>query len=221
MSFFDQLAEATRAEREFLLSSPVIADALRGRVARDQYLAFLGEAYHHVRHTVPLLMACGARLPDRLEWLRRAVIDYQLEEYGHQEWILEDVAESGGDPAAVLAAGPSPATAAMVSCAWDVVQRGNPVGFFGMVFVLEGTSVALATQAADALRAGLGLPAAAFTYLYSHGSLDQEHVGLLRSLLERLEEPEDRAAVVQAARRFFLLYAGIFRSLPAGQRCAA
>jgi hypothetical protein len=109
----------------------------------------------------------------------------------------------------------------MVSCAWDVVQRDNPVGFFGMVFVLEGTSVALATQAADALRAGLGLPAAAFTYLYSHGSLDQEHVGLLRSLLERLEEPEDRAAVVQAARRFFLLYAGIFRSLPAGQRCAA
>ena len=221
MSFFDQLTEATRTEREFLLGSPVIADALSGRVARDQYLAFLAEAYHHVRHTVPLLMACGARLPDRLEWLRRAVIDYQLEEYGHQEWILEDVAEAGGDPAAVLAAGPSPATAAIVSCAWDIVQRDNPVGFFGMVFVLEGTSVALATEAADALRTGLGLPAAAFTYLYSHGSLDQEHVGLLRSLLERLEEPDDRTAVVQAARRFFLLYAGIFRSLPAGQRCAA
>lgn len=221
MSFFDQLARASQAEREFLLASPVIVDALRGGVTREQYLAFLAEAYHHVKFTVPLLMACGARLPDRLEWLRRAVIDYLQEEYGHQEWILEDVAEAGGEPAAVLAAGPSPATAAMVSCAWDIVQRENPVGFFGMVFVLEGTSVALATQAADSLLARLGLPAAAFTYLYSHGSLDQEHVDLLRSLLDRLDEPADRAAVVQAARRFYLLYAGIFRSLPAAQRCAA
>ncbi len=214
MSFYKQLAESTRSEREYLLASPVIRDALSGDVSRDEYVAFLTQAYYHVRETIPLLMACGARLPERLEWLRKAVIDYLNEEYGHQEWVLQDISRAGGDAEAVRQGTPSPATAAMVSCAWDVVQRGNPAGFFGMVFVLEGTSVALATTAADRVRESLDLPRSAFTYLYSHGSLDQEHVGFLESLLDRLDDPADRAAVIEAARRFFLLYAGMFRALP-------
>src|SRR5690606_27486590 len=211
-SFFEHLTRETAGEREYLLSSPIIAAALQGAAGREQYLAFLAQAWHHVRYTVPLLMACGSRLPWRLEWLRKAVIDYLNEEYGHEQWILADIRAAGGDPASATDHPPLPATAAMVSCAWDVVQRGNPVAFFGMVFVLEGTSIAMATRAADALRARLELPADAFRYLYSHGSLDEQHVEFLRALLDRLDDEEDRAAVVDAARRFFLLYAGIFRS---------
>lgn len=213
-SFFEHLTHATARERDYLLSSPIIEAALQGAVGREQYLAFLAQAWHHVRYTVPLLMACGSRLPWRLEWLRKAVIEYLNEEYGHEQWILADIRAAGGDPAIATDHPPLPATAAMVSCAWDVVQRGNPVSFFGMVFVLEGTSIAMATRAADALRAELGLPADAFRYLYSHGSLDEQHVEFLRSLLDRLDDEEDRASVVDAARRFFLLYAEIFRSLP-------
>ena len=48
-----------------------------------------------VRHTVPLLMACGARLPERLEWLREAIAEYIEEEIGHQEWILNDIRACG------------------------------------------------------------------------------------------------------------------------------
>jgi pyrroloquinoline quinone (PQQ) biosynthesis protein C len=214
VNFYQELIDATQEQRKYLLASPVIRDALEGTVTREEYVAFLTQAYYHVSQTVPLLMACGARLPARLEWLRKAVIDYLNEEYGHQEWVLEDIAEAGGDAGAVRGGSPAPATAAMISCAWDVIQRGNPVGFFGMVFVLEGTSVALATLAADRLRSGLGLPKSAFTYLYSHGSLDEEHVDFLESLMDRLEAPADRAAVIDAARRFFLLYAGIFREIP-------
>lgn len=214
--FFDHLTRATARERNYLLSSPIIEAALQGAVGREQYLAFLAQAWHHVRYTVPLLMACGSRLPWRLEWLRKAVIEYLNEEYGHEQWILADIRAAGGDPAIATDHAPLPATAAMVSCAWDVVQRGNPVSFFGMVFVLEGTSIAMATRAADALRAELGLPADAFQYLYSHGSLDEQHIEFLRTLLDRLDDEEDRASVIDAARRFFLLYAEIFRSLPQG-----
>ena len=32
------------------------------------------------------------------------------------------------------------------------MDRGNPVGFFGMVYVLEGTSVRVATEAAENLK---------------------------------------------------------------------
>ena len=57
MSFYEQLAAATAAERDYLLSSPVIAGCLRGEVAHASYLAFLGQAFHHVRHTTPLLIS--------------------------------------------------------------------------------------------------------------------------------------------------------------------
>ena len=74
MSFFNQLQAATTREREALFSVPVIREALAGQVSLEGYRAFLGQAYHHVRHTVPLMMACGARLPSRLEWLRACVL---------------------------------------------------------------------------------------------------------------------------------------------------
>ncbi len=44
---------------------------------------------------------------------------------------------------------------AMVAYAYDTAMRRNPVGFFGMVFVLEGASVALACNAADRIQATL------------------------------------------------------------------
>lgn len=213
MSFHDDLLALTAREREALVSIPIIQSALSGRITRDEYVAFLVQAFHHVRYTVPLLMACGARLPARLEWLRGAVGEYIQEETGHQEWVLDDIAACGEDRAAAEGSAPSLATELMVSYAYDTLHRGNPVGFFGMVMVLEGTSVALATRAANTLQASLDLPRNAFSYLLSHGDLDIEHVGFFKGLMDRLEDPGDQAAVVHAARRFYVLYGDIFRTL--------
>jgi pyrroloquinoline quinone (PQQ) biosynthesis protein C len=215
MKFFDRLQAETAAERATLVAAPVIADALEGRMTLAQYTAFLEQAYHHVKHTLPLLMACGGRLPERLEWLRTAVAHYIEEETGHQEWILNDLAACGVDKEAIRRGQPGLAAELMVSYAYDTIQRRNPVGFFGMVQVLEGTSVNLATRAADAIQRGLGLPDAAFTYLRSHGELDVGHIGFFEKLMNRLELEEDRAAVVHVARVMYRLYGDMFRSLPA------
>ena len=215
MSFYEQLAIETRAEREYLLTAPVVGACLRGEVSLHSYLAFLGQAFHHVRHTTPLLMSLGGRLPERLAWLRRPVAEYIEEEIGHEEWILNDIAAAGGDAEAVRQSRPGLPAELMVAYAYDLVSRGNPAGFFGMVFVLEGTSVALALAAADRIQQALALPDAAFSYLRSHGTLDQEHTKHLALLLDRMT-PEDQADVVHAARVFFKLYGDIFRALPVG-----
>jgi pyrroloquinoline quinone (PQQ) biosynthesis protein C len=214
MTFSAELRAATVTERDRLLAAPLITDCLAGRVSRESYRAFLTEAYHHVKHTVPLLMACGARLPERLEWLRRGVAEYIDEEYGHEQWILADLDAAGFDSAAAHDAQPSAETELMVSYAYDTVQRGNPVGFFGMVLVLEGTSAAIATNAAEIIGARLELPRRALTYLLSHGSLDQQHVGHFDALIDRLDAAADRAAVLHAARMFYRLYGDVFRALP-------
>ena len=214
MNFFDQLQEQTKAEREYLLSAPIIAQVMAGTVSPASYVAFLGQAYHHVKHTVPLLMACGARLPARLEWLRGAIAEYIDEEYGHQEWILNDLAACGADPEAVRRSQPALPTELMVAYVYDRIARHNPVSFFGMVNVLEGTSIALATRAAGTIRSSLGLPPEAFSYLNSHGSLDLEHMDFFATLMNRLDEDDDRAAVVHTARVVYRLYGDIFRGLP-------
>jgi pyrroloquinoline quinone (PQQ) biosynthesis protein C len=219
--FHARLLAETAEARNGLLALPILHEALAGQVDRSDYIAFLTQAYHHVRHTTPLLMACGARLPARLEWLRETVAEYIKEEVGHQEWILDDLAATGVDRAIASASAPTPATELMVAYAYDTIARGNPVGFFGMVLVLEGTSVALATRAASVIESSLGLPRSAFSYLRSHGDLDIEHTGFFATLMDRLDDPRDQAAVVHAARMFYRLYAGVFESLRSQPALAA
>ena len=101
----------------------------------------------------------------------------------------------------------------MVAYAYDVAMRRNPVGFFGMVFVLEGTSVALALDAASRIQRTLALPDRAFSYLRSHGTLDQEHTEHLAGIVRRLEAPADRSAITDCANAMFWLYGNVFRSL--------
>ncbi|HET9694544.1 MAG TPA: iron-containing redox enzyme family protein [Steroidobacteraceae bacterium] len=213
MHFHDRLKNETASDRAYLLSAPAIQRVLRGDVTRELYVEFLTQAYHHVRHTVPLLMAVGSRLPARHAWLLDPVLHYLEEEAGHEQWILNDIAHAGGDRAGAAASRPSLATEAMVAYAYDTVMRRNPLGFFGMVHVLEGTSVALALEAADRIQAALNLPANAFSYLRSHGELDQQHVGDLQNILGRIEDEDDRAAVIGCARGIFWLYGNVFRML--------
>lgn len=213
MDFYQQLGAETRDAREHLLGAPAIRRAMAGDVTPELYLAFLGQAYHHVKYTVPLLMAVGSRLGDDKAWLRSEIVHYVEEENGHEQWILDDIEAAGGDRAAAAAAAPHVETDAMVGYAWDIAMRRNPAGFFGMVYVLEGTSIALALDAASSLQSALALPDRAFSYLRSHGTLDREHVQHLAGILARLDSPEDRAAVRDCARAMFWLYGNVFRSL--------
>jgi len=214
MTFYDELLASTDAEREQFLRTPFLLDGVAGRLRLDSYIAFLTQAYYHVRQTVPLFMACGSRLPERLGWLRGAVAEYIDEEQGHDEWILNDIRACGGDWEAVRQGRPNTATEVMIAYAYDNVYRGNPVGLFGMVLVLEGTSVSLATRAAEALAASLKLPREAFSYLLSHGSLDQSHIEFFRQLMNRLSAREDQDAVIHCAQVVYKLYGDMFRSLP-------
>jgi heme oxygenase len=170
-----------------------------------------------VRHTVPLLRSSQAALPAQHAWLHGPLQQYIEEEAGHDEWILDDIRACGGDAEAVRHGAPRHATEVMVAYAYDIIARGNPLAFFGMVHVLEGTSVALALLAADAIQRPLALPDAAFSYLRSHGTLDQEHTAHFALLMDLILDPYDQAAIVHAARAFFRLYGDVFRSLPLPQ----
>ena len=213
MTLYQRLQQETLAERQYLVTSPIIQRCFHGQITLENYVDFLTQAYHHVKHTVPLLMAVGSRLPEEKEWLREAVGEYIEEEMGHQEWILNDIAACGADKETVRKSQPASATELMVAYAYDAVNRINPLRFFGMVFVLEGTSIALADNAAEQIKNKLGLPANAFSYLRSHGSLDQEHIVFFENLMNKITDKNEQDQIIHSAKMFFKLYANIFREL--------
>jgi len=211
---FSQIEAQTAVARQRLQQSPAIARCLGGDVEMQTYQAFLIEAYHHVKHTVPLLMACGSRLPERLEWLREAIVHYIEEEVGHQEWILNDLHQLGVDKEMVRNGKPALATELMVSYAYDTIARNNPVGLFGMVYTLEKTSSTIATYAAGQIVTALDLKPKAMSYMVSHGSLDVAHMQDFERLMNRLDDADDQAAVLHSASVFYELYTRIFEALP-------
>ncbi|NOQ76668.1 MAG: biliverdin-producing heme oxygenase [Methylococcaceae bacterium] len=213
MNFFERLKEQTEDARQQLYTAPIIYKALTEAITLDEYIEFLTQAYHHVKHTTPLLMAVGARLPEEKEWLRNAVAEYIGEELGHQEWILNDIAACGADKEAVRRSQPAPETELMVAYGYDTVNRINPLGFFGMVHVLEGTSIATADDAANGVQKALGLPDSAFTYLRSHGALDIEHVKFFEGLMNKITDKKEQDVIIHCAKMVYRLYGDIFRSI--------
>lgn len=75
-NFYERLMAETESERTQLLSIPFIQHGGKGELSLESYLAFLGQAFHHVKHTTPLLMACGSRVPHDKDWLRDAMAEW-------------------------------------------------------------------------------------------------------------------------------------------------
>jgi pyrroloquinoline quinone (PQQ) biosynthesis protein C len=211
MPAYDALLRDTEPERERFLALPLIRQAVTNGVPRALYLDFLAQAYHHVRHTCPLLALAYANCDGRDAVYRAALLAYLDVELGHEEWVLDDISALGGDAEQVRGGQPQSPCKAMVGYAYYAIEHVSPYALLGMVHVLEGMSAALALQAAERISDAIGGDAG-FSYLRSHGAADLDHVELFRTLLDRLDPPS-LAVIVAATRDFYWLYGQVFSAL--------
>jgi pyrroloquinoline quinone (PQQ) biosynthesis protein C len=218
MSLMDKLEIETATQRQALQGHPFIQAALAGELTLAGYRAFLVQAWHHVSHTAPIFMTAGARCSGRHAWLRPSLAEYTSEEIGHDDWILNDLKALGGDGATEVEGAAGLPVELMVAFTYDVAQRRNPIGVFGMVYCLEGTSIKVATEAAAAIGTALQLPASAFSYLSSHGSLDIDHFQFFEALMNKVTDPDDQDWIIHCAKVVYELYTQMFDGLlqPAG-----
>jgi len=217
MSFFNTLKEQTREAQQSMLSAPIFKACERGEIDLDTYIAFLTQAFHHVKHTVPLLMACGGRLDAEHEWVREALAEYIDEEKGHHEWILNDINACGANAELVRHnqgdGRVGEAIELMVAYLYHQIDRQNPMALFGMVWVLEGTSVGVGGHIAQLVKHKLNLPDEALTYLTSHSVLDQDHIQFFESLMDKVTDADDQQAIIDSANMVFKLYGQMLLSL--------
>ncbi|MBT7542898.1 MAG: iron-containing redox enzyme family protein [Gammaproteobacteria bacterium] len=211
--FYEKLVVSTNDSKIDLYKTDILQRSMSGHISLENYVYFLSQAFHHVKHTVPLMMKMGSTLSYSNERFLESAKDYINEEFGHEKWILGDIENCGYDAKIIENEKENFQTELMISYAYDIINRKNPLSFFGMVYVLEGTSVDLADKAADSIKSSLGLNNSCFSYLYSHGSIDQKHVKEFQVLMNTVINKDDQDAIICSANKFFKLYKALFLSI--------
>jgi pyrroloquinoline quinone (PQQ) biosynthesis protein C len=210
--FYDRLISATESERNGFTSIPLIHEAVRSGASRELYVDFLTQAYHHVKHTFPLLAFAAARTTD--EAYQDALVEYMEEERGHEKWILNDIEAMGGNVTAVRDGQAGIACQVMVGYTYFAIEWVSPYAMLGSVHVLEGMSTLLADKAADAIQRSLAHRGKnGFSYLRSHGALDVEHVAFFKKLVNGISDTGTQQIVIDASKVFYRLYGDIYHEL--------
>ena len=214
MTFYDRLLAETKIDRERFLALPLIQRVLTLGASRALYVAFLTQAYHHVKHTFPLLALAASRTTD--EAYQDALVEYMAEERGHEKWILDDIAAMGGDREAVRIGSPGVACQAMVGYAYYAIERISPFAMLGSVHVLEGLSVLLADHVADSVTKSLDIKSSGLSYLRTHGSLDTAHVAFFRDTINHITDRAIQTLIIEQSKIFYRLYGAIMEELDSG-----
>src|SRR5581483_8986246 len=124
MDVFEQLLAATAADqRQHVSDNPLFALVASGRATRDQYVVYLRETYHLVRHTARALARAASQVDDDRRALRAWLLEQANEEHGHELFCLKDLRGLGLDAAAITAGIPGPG-------AWGVITQNY---FFAVV----------------------------------------------------------------------------------------
>ncbi len=212
MTPYEKLYAETTGARERFLSIPIVQQALMTGASRELYLDFLTQAYHHVKHTFPLLALAASMTRD--ERYQTGLLEYMNEERGHEKWILDDIRAMGGDAEAVARGKPGVPCQAMVAYCYYSIQWISPYAILGMVHVLEGLSVELAHKLAGAVQRSLVTDGkSGFSYLNSHGGLDVEHVELFKRLVNGFKDRTVQEQIIDATRVIYRLYGAIFEDM--------
>ncbi len=215
-SFYQILQAETEAARQAFLSTPMLLDAAENGVEAGLYINYLTQAYHHVRQTCPLLASALGRCGSNDAVLRDALIEYIDDEKGHEKWILNDIRAIGGEEAVdrAISYEGDQAVRVMVGYVYYAIDRISPYAMLGMVHVLEGTSVDIASLAADSIAKRLVIPATkGFSYLTSHGAVDLEHVQFFERLVNQIDDKRQQEIIIDTARITYQLWGNMFSNL--------
>ena len=215
-SFYQILQAETEAARQAFFSTPMLLDAAENGVEAALYVNYLTQAYHHVRQICPLLAGALGRCGSNDAVLRDALIKYIDDEKGHEKWILNDICAIGGQEAVdrAISYEGDQGVRVMVGYVYYAIDRISPYAMLGMVHVLEGTSVDIASLAADSIAKRLDIPATkGFSYLTSHGAVDLEHVKFFERLVNQIEDKSQREIIIDTARITYQLWGNMFSNL--------
>ena len=213
--FFTALEDAdTCASGCAFLAVPQVQAGLAGTISREAYIAYLTQAYHHVRHTVPLMQAARAALARSARTGRGARRIYRR---GNRARGMDPARYRRGRRrrrGGARAARPHPATQAMVDHAYAPHPRTAirwPSSAWSMCS--RASAWRWRQRGAGAVAERLGLPPRGLHLSHLARRARPVAHAFFAKLVNGFERAEDRAAVRRMAREMFALFGAMFASI--------
>jgi hypothetical protein len=197
-------SDAAVLRATFALAAPALraasADLWRRPGLTERYPEYLRVMHGVIRASVPLMelavRRCVALGPDDpvAAPLHAYLRQHIVEESGHDDWLLTDLAALGADPTRPLTEHPPAVVARLVGAQYYWIEHHHPVALLGYIAILEGNAPTV--RLADWLSSAVGLPAAAVRTVREHAELDTGHTDAVYDLLDELPLTVDQTNVV-------------------------
>ena len=212
MTFYERIVKETAEDKERFFQRKTLSNVIVEGAPKELYLLYLEQAYHHVRFTCPLLEQAKKLLNQNNDKkFAEAFQEYIVEETGHEEWILNDLSYIGGDKEKVRNSTGDLPVQSMIAYMKFTIDNIGPYALLGMVYVLEGTSVNIATAVAKKIADNLKINTKkGFSYLLSHGELDISHVDFFINLVNQIKDKQIQDQIIETAKMIYFLWGSMF-----------
>lgn len=198
-TFFLDLVEQTDEARRAFESGSKVLDIVANGLPIERYRKLLLELYHVVWHFNPTCAAAACRVTDRHRHVRYFLYDHMNEEKGHEEWVLNDLEVVGVDMETARAYSPTLVMLGLNGYNYWSADRRHPCSVLGMIYTLEVVASVYGGQMTAAISDSLLLEGdRGISFISSHATMDAEHMAELRVVLNRVDDEEAKAAIVES-----------------------
>ena len=209
------LADTTDRHRHQMEKLPQLQAMLGGTYSKAAYVEFLVQLYPIVSNFCPLMAAAAGRCADRHTSLRQFLYEHIEHERGHETMVTNDLGQLGYQCSDLPSINPGPAARAMLAYNYHVIDRIDPHYVIGMVYVLELMSAGYASKVAQSISIAIDQPITrGFSFLDSHGTLDDDHVANVSELIQSLESKDLVEKIVDSVDMNFYLLRQLISDLP-------
>jgi pyrroloquinoline quinone (PQQ) biosynthesis protein C len=194
---------------------PQLQAMLGGTFSKSSYAKFLIQLYPIVSNFCPVMAAAAGRCADRYTNLRQYLYEHIEHEKGHETMVMNDLEQLGYKCDDLSTVNPGPAARAMLAYNYYAIDRIDPHYVIGMVYVLELMSSGYASNIAQSISRSIDHPMTrGFSFLDSHGTLDDDHLIDLIGLIQSIESPELVEKVIDSVDMNFYLFRQVICDLP-------
>jgi hypothetical protein len=194
---------------------PQLRAMLGGAYSKSSYVKFLVQLYPIVSNFCPLMAAAAGRCADRYSNLRHYLYEHIEHEKDHEAMVMNDLEQLGNKCDDLPRVNPGPAARMMLAYNYYAIDRVDPHYVIGMVYVLELMSSGYASNIAQSISRAIDHPMTrGFSFLDSHGTLDDDHLADLIGLIESIESQDLVEKVVDSVDMNFYLFRQVISDLP-------
>jgi hypothetical protein len=209
------LAETTSRHQHQMEALPQLRAMLGGAYSKSSYVKFLVQLYPIVSNFCPLMAAAAGRCADRYSNLRHYLYEHIEHEKDHEAMVMNDLEQLGNKCDDLPMVNPGPAARMMLAYNYYAIDRVDPHYVIGMVYVLELMSSGYASNIAQSISRAIDHPMTrGFSFLDSHGTLDDDHLADLIGLIESIESQDLVEKVVDSVDMNFYLFRQVICDLP-------